>query len=229
MLDSLSDQTKVLIIVVIFAIIIYFVTQSNKNDPIHNEGSLTQTTPIDLDNGETDLPIDEEDEQPSECDQKLIAKFKTRNSSRDGSYAFSSYSHGKRGGKGELDKFFEGNHPLDDQNEVGCGNLDETHARYIPGKRKKLRDVDKFDADAMLPREENKDWFDNPYEPTTVKNAHLINIYRPIGANTIGSSLKNASRDIRGDIQVQRVNTGPWNMSSITQDDNIRSARALCQ
>ena len=56
---------------------------------------------------------------------------------------------------------------------------------------------DKYDINAYLPQEEEKDWFET-IEPMNVKNSHLINTYRPIGVNSIGSSHRLAIRDLRG-------------------------------
>lgn len=237
-MESLSDQTKILILVVIIGVVIYFFTQSNSSSATPNEGTLTQNIKT---NQETDADIQEvdvvdvvpeadADETVKQFSDKYLAKFKTRNSAEPGNYAFSSYSQGRRGGRGsDLDKFFENGHPLDQGNGMACDDVDEAYARYVPGKKKKLRDVDKFDADAMLPREQNKDWFDDPYQPTTIKNAHMINIHRPIGVNTIGSSMKNPSHDLRGDTYINpKVVVSPFLNSSIEPDTNIRSSTAFC-
>jgi len=91
-----------------------------------------------------------------------------------------------------------------------------------------MKDVDKFNAESLLPREKNKDWFDDVYDSTSVKNAHLINIYKPIGVNTVASSLKNPSHDIRGDATPNpKFAISPWMNSSIEPDSNIRN-QALC-
>ena len=51
---------------------------------------------------------------------------------------------------------------------------------------------DMFDINQYLPQGVNDDWFEPAPEPITVRNRHLINISRPIGTNTIGTSLRNA-------------------------------------
>lgn len=162
----------------------------------------------------------------------LLKKFRTRNSSRDGNFVSSSFADGKRGGgrAADLDKFFEEGHPLEEK--IGFQKNDPTsgdiqYANYVPGKQRKMRDVDKFNAEAMLPKEKHKDWFDDPYESTSVKNTHLINIYRPIGINTVSTTLKNASHQLRADPICPKYAVSPWQNSSIEPDTNIRS-QSLC-
>jgi hypothetical protein len=248
---EISDKTKILILVALCAIVIFFFIQhrtkksennARKNDDdndndndndniIHNEGSLKN---------ELTNNVPEEDELEMELQQKqennnqINKKFKTINSSKDGKFVNSSYLEGsdKRFLKAnDLDKFFEEGHPLDEK--IGFQKNDPTShdvqfANYVPGKRTKQKDVDKFNADSLLPKENNKDWFDDPYEATSVKNTHLINIYRPIGVNTIQTSLKNANRQLRADPIVPKISgVSPFLNSSYEPDTNIRN-QALC-
>lgn len=74
-----------------------------------------------------------------------------------------------------------------------------------------------MDSDSLLPKEEN-DWFDTVPEPIKVKNRHLININRPIGIDTIGSSMKIACRDIRGNIPAPKFVVSPFLNSSVEPD-----------
>lgn len=85
---------------------------------------------------------------------------------------------------------------------------------------------DKYNVDSYLPQEKEKDWFET-IETVDVKNSHLINVYRPIGANTIGSTHKNAIYDIRGlDKAVcPKFVVSPWLQSSAEPD---RSTKSLC-
>lgn len=248
---EISDKTKILILVALCAIVIFFFIQhrtkdsnkeqeqktkyfedvENDNDneninTIHNEGSLK--------NELSNKAMSEEDELELEQRDRITRKFKTRNSSKDGKFVNSSYLEGseKRSLKAnDLDKFFEEGHPLDEK--LGFQKNDPTSqnvqfANYVPGKQTKQKDVDKFNADALLPKETNKDWFDDPYEATTVKNTHLINIYRPIGVNTIQTSLKNANRQLRADPIVPKISgVSPFLNSSYEPDTNIRN-QALC-
>jgi len=85
---------------------------------------------------------------------------------------------------------------------------------------------DKYNVNSYLPQEKEKDWFET-IETVDVKNSHLINIYRPIGANTIGSTHKNSTYDLRGTDKAvcPKFVVSPWLQSSIEPD---RSMKSLC-
>lgn len=109
--------------------------------------------------------------------------------------------------------------PMDDND---CGEqYAPVHIKNIKGTEK-----DKYNANNFLPQQEQKDWFET-IETVDVKNTHLINIYRPIGANTIGSTHKGAIYDIRGlDKAVcPKFVVSPFLQSSWEPD---RSSRSLC-
>lgn len=269
---DLSDRTKILILIAIIAIVIFFFLQNRSGDEddqaIHNQGSLTHNLAEVNDKNITDKDVENERllnqqdiydiereikaeenlhkqsgskkmkhsetvQESPENNVALLKKFKTRNSSRDGNFISSSFADGKRGGgkANDLDKFFEEGHPL--EQKIGFQTSDPNsgdiqYANYVPGKQRTMRDVDKFNAEAMLPKEKHKDWFDDPYESTSVKNTHLINIYRPIGINTVSTTLKNANRQLRADPACPKVQLGPFLNSSIEPDTNIRS-QSLCE
>jgi hypothetical protein len=234
---ELSDRTKVLILVAIIAIVIYLFIQSNSDDTTHNEGSLKQNGKVESNEDDVDdLPENIQTQDTEQTDDapkkrfsgKYMGKFKTRNTSPEGQFAYSSYADGKRGGRSsDLGKFFEEGHPLDEKVGFTRNDMDDKFARYVPGKPKKMKDVDKFDVDKMLPHEKNKDWFDDPYESSTVKNSHLINVYRPIGVNTVSTTLKNPSHDIRGTPPNPKTVISPFLNSSYEPDTNLRN-QALC-
>jgi hypothetical protein len=115
--------------------------------------------------------------------------------------------------KNHTDRFV----PLEEDTEMG--------APIDVGSRKDT-DKDKYDVNGFLPQEEEKDWFET-IEQVDVKNSNLINIYRPIGVNTIGSSQKAASYDIRGydGAVAPKFVVGPWLQSSFEPD---RSTKSLC-
>lgn len=74
-----------------------------------------------------------------------------------------------------------------------------------------------MDADKLLPQEE-KDWFNTIPEPIKVKNRHLININRPVGIDSVGSSMKIACRDLRGNIPAPKMAISPFLNSSVEPD-----------
>lgn len=78
--------------------------------------------------------------------------------------------------------------------------------------------------ESAIPHEKEEDWFKTT-EIIDVKNPNLINIYRPISANTIGSMHKNASHDLRGDgdIMCPKFVISPWSQSSIEPDRSMNN------
>ncbi len=106
--------------------------------------------------------------------------------------------------------------------------MDESDTQNAPINivNNKGNEKDKFEIDSYLPQEKEKDWFET-VDAVDVKNSHLINIYRPMGVNTIGSSHKNSSYDLRGTDRAicPRFEAGPW-MQSSTEPD--RSMKSLC-
>lgn len=107
--------------------------------------------------------------------------------------------------------------------------MDETDGNQAPVNIKNIKGTerDKYDSNNFLPhQDQEKDWFET-IETVDVKNSHLINIYRPIGANTIGETHKYACYDIRGlDKAVcPKYVVSPWLQSSAEPD---RSYKNLC-
>lgn len=222
---QLSDSVKIIIIAIIFMSVIYLFVQSNSDNTIHNEGSLKQDVDIDK---YDDNSVGEESDVSEELESKFMAKFKTRNSAPDDSFSYSNYADGKRGAKSrDLNKFFEEGHPFDNKYIA-----DGEYAMYVPGKQRKLKgsekERDKFDVEKMLPQESNDAWHhDDPYKGTSVKNAHLINVHKPLGINTVSTTLKNPSHDIRGTVPNPKYVVSPWANSSWEPDTNLNS-QGLC-
>lgn len=106
--------------------------------------------------------------------------------------------------------------------------VDESDGQNAPVNIPNIKgtEKDKYNVNSFLPQEKEKDWFET-IETVDVKNSHLINIYRPIGANTIGSTHKAAIYDIRGlDKAVcPKFVVSPWLQSSYEPD---RSSKSLC-
>jgi hypothetical protein len=240
---GLSDGGKILILIVLVVVVLYFLKINDNNEPIHNEGILTQdaTSPgldvslnddmrhsdmnesIDLDSNDNMLSSDTNSNELL----KLKRKMSSRNSSRSDDYKNVNYSGGERSSKSStLDKFFEGNHPQDSGANAGFSPMLENegkYAAYLSDKgSKNLTDKDKFNAGSLLPKEKSGEWFDDPYEATSVKVSNAINIFRPIGVNTTQTSGKNPSHDIRGTIPNPKYAVAPWLNSSYEPDTNIR-------
>ena len=205
----MSNETKIILLVAGVVVLIYFLKSSSA--PIQNEGSLE--TPVDskqryaVVNEETqdNAPVSLPPSTPSEEDEALARKFRSKNRSYGGVYKPATYAEGVRGnGPSDFDNYFDVNNEMvagSHKENDGFAEFDESEGKlagYKGGKRRELTDEEIFRAEDYLPQEETKDWFEVMPEPIQSKNRHLISVTRPVGVNTIGTSLKNASYDIRG-------------------------------
>ena len=162
-------------------------------------------------------------------------KFSNRDKAAPGEMKASSFRDGKRSSTPTTDwtSYFEETNnllgkqdpsnfmPMDDMNGQGCAAFKST-AKATCGSNPVCSPDEVFDVDKYLPQEVNDDWFDIVPEPISVKNRHLINISNPIGINTIGSSLRNASYDIRAEPKNPQYVVSPWLQSTIQPSDNIK-------
>lgn len=83
--------------------------------------------------------------------------------------------------------------------------------------------TDLLNSNNLLPHEIN-DWFDvTPLQTTQkIQGTHLMHPKVHMGVNTVGSSGKNGTHDIRGDIPNPKIDGILWNYSTIEPDTNIR-------
>lgn len=168
--------------------------------------------------------------------RRIKRKFITRDTARNGKYKVSNYANGIRGTdriNGELESYLDRSNELiqDDysvtDNFTGYDDdkAGEKYAKYNPEKRKlnkyKLDEI--FNSDNYLPKHVRDDWFEIVPEAISVKNRHLINVSKPIGINTIGTSLRNPSWDIRGTPACPKFVVAPWLQSTIEPDTNLKS------
>jgi hypothetical protein len=240
------NSEDILKIVSVVAVILFFLWVCGCN-PIQNEGSLDQSdnsSDKNNDNNSSDYSNDVSNSVYSDDnssydifsqDSESMGVIRERAMGRNNLFARKtdgsnfkpvSYRAGYRENKG-TDKAFKVDDvtknfsdrfvPVDDSNGEG--------APINIGKNNKCEE-DRYNINSYLPQEKEKDWFET-IETVDVKNSHLINIYRPIGVNTIGSSLKNASYDIRGNggAIAPKFVVAPWLQSSYEPD---RSAKTLC-
>ena len=85
--------------------------------------------------------------------------------------------------------------------------------------------VKNYNAKDFLPKEIKDDWFNTDFSQAkyNINDDKLINTEKYIiGINTVGQSLKNASYDIRGSINVPKFSVSPWNNSTTEADYNIK-------
>ena len=160
-------------------------------------------------------------------------KTLTRDSNRSSQYKNVSYASGDRGQDqdGELLGAFDESNSLIQpdyaENDKFTG-VDEMDGKYADNKvepsDKKKNSLDEiFNDKNYLPKEKNDEWFDEVPEAISVKNRLLINVSKPCGINTIGTSLRNPSWDIRGSPPCPKFKISPWMQSTIEQDTNLKS------
>lgn len=166
-------------------------------------------------------------------------KVNGRDKAIPGQYKRSSYNGARRGDLGPSDwgMYFDNTNNVIGNAETGDNDkflpIDETNSKFAVfkdngnnrpkcGSNQDCSPEDLFDVDKYLPQEVNDDWFEVTPEPISVKNRHLINITKPVGINTIGTSLKNASWDLRGSPACPKFVVSPWLQSSIEPDTNIK-------
>jgi hypothetical protein len=190
--------------------------------------STAETETRSVDTSLSTVTLKEDKSLPkSESDKLLLQKMKSKNSATDGQYKRVNYADGNRlGSTKNLDDFFEQGNPLNesDNSKFLPNDIGANQASYSGSPRKELSDDEKFNASALLPKEEKKDWFED-VTPQKIKNRHLINIYRPIGVNTVITSRKNGSLDLRGNPVNPKTFVSPFLNSSIEPDVN---ARGIC-
>jgi hypothetical protein len=166
----------------------------------------------------------------------LDNKYTSRNHA-SGEYKNVSYNGAARGniGTSDWDQFFDSNNNIIADSQSGSNNqfspsteLEGNFASFESdgnapcGSNQNCKPEELFDVDKYLPQEVNDDWFEVQPEPVSVKNRHLINVTKPIGINTIGTSLRNASYDIRGTPACPKFVVSPWLQSSIEPDTNLK-------
>ena len=75
----------------------------------------------------------------------------------------------------------------------------------------------------LLPADGNTEFSKmNPSGAGDLMNVNLLRSGHHIGINTVGTSLRNANLQVRSEPPNPRINTGPWNTSTITSDTHRR-------
>ena len=240
-------MTKIFIIIVIILAILILIwyNQCNKksSEPFTQEQIQNNTEHCEdivsddmldtnIKDNDNELIID--DSTDDQHDDQIKKKFMTRDHAKPGQYKHDDYAHGNRGGTGDqaLEYIDESNDLM--QSEYSCKDQfqanDETkgqYAAYQPENKKvdKYKTSEIFNCDNYLPDEKagNPDWFDIVPDAIDVKNRHLINVSKPIGINTIGTSLRNPSYDIRTTPPNPKYVVSPWSQSTIEPDNNFKS------
>jgi hypothetical protein len=240
------DNTSILAILLVLVVLLYlsYGNNCNTHEAIDNSGALSPDADVVVEDDEDDEVendsnddssdnsestesdgdnVSVDDTESASADSEMARKMVGRNSSlrSGGKYKRSSYKHGKRGGRDDagLDEYFKNNLSRKSSSDefAGYDQSGDNLAQYIPGKGRKSDDM--FNSKDLLPKEKNDEWFET-HNNVKVKNSHLINVYRPIGANTVSGTLRNPTYDFRGDVANPRYVVSPWNQSTIDPDIN---------
>jgi len=237
---KLTENQKLLVLGGLVLVVLYLVfnKQENISGVSANTVSSTDsesshdTASLDTTHSESSLKSVVRKDDPTipktYSDKDLVRKMRNKNSAKEGEYKKVSYAGNTRDQTGtqNLDDFFDIGNPLNENENADYFPNDEGSnlAAYSGSPRRELSDEEKFNASALLPKEEKQDWFDD-VTPQKIKNRHLINIYRPIGVNTVITSRKNGSLDLRGNPVNPKTFVSPFLNSSIDPDVN---ARGIC-
>jgi len=223
-----NDETCMIIMVVIFAVAVYYLFISNNkmyatssNEHYSNEEPLNTNNSDYSTNDTSNLVSIEPDsdtasEQASSSEDESIQLIRKRAKGKNNvkSHSYRNTSKNLDGIKNQFNV-----RDVTSQSNEHMLNIEQdeeqapVNIQNVPATEK-----DKYNLDNYLPLEtKDNDWFET-IETTDVKNRHLINIYRPCGVNTSGSSHKNVSQDIRGEPPCPKETLGPWYQSSIEPD-----------
>lgn len=194
-------------------------------DDYYSEGYNYKDEVVDIINNSEEGPIA----------NRIKRQFVTVDTAKPGKYKMIDFVNGVRGSTGineELEDFLENSNDLiqDDYsendkfqgyNEIGG----KEYALYSPDNKRsnkyKLDEI--FNSGNLLPKSRKNDWFEVLPEAISAKNRHLINVAKPIGINTIGTSLRNPSWDIRGTPTCPKFVVSPFMQSTIEPDTNMKS------
>lgn len=233
-MTNLTGNQKLAILAVVVIAVLYLIYMQKEGasnvestNKLINTDSDTLSAETNGDKTADTQTVDTKYFTDADLDKDLIRKMTGPNTARNNKEKVINYAEGERGGASpNLDQFFEEGNPLNEnENDNFLPNDPENkYASYGGKPRKELSDEEKFNASELLPKEERQDWFED-VTPQKIKNRHLINIYRPIGVNTVITSRKNGSLDIRGNPVNPKTFVSPFLNSSIDPDVN---ARGIC-
>lgn len=246
----MNSQTKIILLFVVSAIMLYLLYNGQSSTPSmptpeaesqmamdHFEPSINTAVERFTETEKEHIVIpNTADYSPPEV-AILDKKFASKNRAPEGTYKRSSYNEGKRGdlGPSDWESFYDHNNNVIGSSQSADNDKflpnDETGSGFAVfrttkqekcGGNQDCSPEDLYDVQKYLPQEVNDDWFELVPEAISVKNRHLINITKPIGVNTIGSSKKNASYDLRGAPSCPKYVVSPFLNSSIEPDNNLK-------
>jgi|SRR5271154_4245946 len=226
----------------IFIILLIYYLNKDDDQPIHNEGTVDLAASLAHGSQTSFMPVSSyrpanppmvENRKPDDISNSivddLVAQYTVEDRPMEGGTGSFTASDPMAGDYGAFDNYGKKRQLNFKQMESPYAD-DEYDPRDFSYKKKRFSkrtpdDVrELFDINKMLPQEVMEDWFDVEPLLTTkkIKGTHLIHPKVHMGVNTVGSSLRNGTHDIRGDIANPKINVSPWNNSSIEPDTNLK-------
>lgn len=185
-----------------------------------------------ISNDKSDFSVIAHDASPeavqAEVDYKpdIAKKLKNKNQAENG-YKSAAYDKIKRGYEETTDWKIEFNNnqsnPRENSKFTPITDENTFHPYTAENQENKNTPEDLFDTSKLLPSETRTDWFEVMPDPINIKNRHLITTSRHIAVNTIGSSLRNPTYDLRPAPPNPKFVPGPWNQTTIEPDINGKS------
>ena len=217
-LDKISKEA---ILIVAIAVVIYLIlnysgkiTSVAPVDPVDSAAAENFTeddlfnapAPLTEDEAEAEIVIQPAFKEDEVAVEETLADFYNDNlKGTNASYTVSGNTDGLPADN------YDGNYTL------GV-NVDDADFKNLGG----VPDTNKMISDDLLPKK-SEDWFETPSVGTNVEDANLLAdaLFRG-GINTVGTTNKNASYDLRGNIPNPKIVVSPWNNSSYDPDNNIQ-------
>ena len=226
-MTNLDSNTLLLIvigIIIIIAVIYYF---NRNNRPIPNHGTINkENSPLSI--NKNSVPVQRVNAPLGISDSivnDLVADYnKDFNNSKINGIDPLSSDHGIFNGYGKKKQIQlkETDLPYEDSDEYDERDFSYKKQKFTKRTPEDVKDL--FDVNKMLPQEIEEDWFDTEPLLTTkkIKGTHLIHPKVHMGVNTISSSLRNGTHDIRGDIANPKIPVSAWGNSTIEPDTNLK-------
>lgn len=216
----------IIAVILLYVIYKYWYKAPKKEYYEDTNNNITVTETEDTVNNTIDALQAEDPNMSTDAEQLDINPNISWPNQAKGSYAHSSYVSGKRGNDRRIletqDSFNTELAASIDYDKYATNdtftgiNEGENLKAYQSTQTEPLNTKELYDSSKLLPGETTKDWFEVAPDPIKVKNRHLVNISRPIGLDTVGSSKRNMSLDLRGDILNPKRIISPWMNSSIS-------------
>ncbi|AAV50755.1 hypothetical protein [Acanthamoeba castellanii mimivirus] len=210
----------IILIIVILFIIFYFLNKNNQsntnnNYPVsHFSSNVSRTLPV---NTNVTVPtVNDCDELSENIVESLLSKYDSSMMSDRSPF------HNLVQQKQQTLRSYDGPYDNDESDDRDFTYKKNKFTRRTPND---LNDL--FDVNKMLPQETEEDWFDDLHMKNAkhINNTHMIHPKKHRGLDTIGSTHKNATHDLRGDIPNPKMSVSPWGNSTIEPDV---FARGLC-